>query len=59
MMSKKYETYPVIEEIVNGWAALGDGWAVHAPTKEEVIEKYNERKKFYDELDQRPMPDQE
>jgi hypothetical protein len=31
---------PILRTIKNGWAAYGDGWAVHAPTREEAIQKY-------------------
>ena len=47
--------YPIIEEIKSGWAAKGKGWAVHAPTKEEVIIKYHEREKYYKWLDSQPL----
>ena len=52
---KNNKEYPLIEEIKSGWAARGKGWAVHAPTKEEAIEKYNEREKFYKWLDAQPL----
>lgn len=48
--------YPLIEEIKSGWAAKGDGWAVHAPTKEDAIKKYKEREKYYDWLATQPLP---
>ncbi len=41
----------ITEEIKNGWAARGNGWAVHAPTEEEAINKYTEREKYYKWLD--------
>lgn len=31
---------PRLNPIFNGWAAHGDGWAVHGRTQEEAIEKY-------------------
>ena len=34
--TKEPELFP----IANGWAAYGDGWAVHGATREEAIEKY-------------------
>lgn len=43
-----------VEKIVDGWAAFGDGWAVHAPTKESVLKEYEQRVKFYKELSKRP-----
>jgi hypothetical protein len=29
-----------VAPIKNGWAAYGDGWAVHAPTIDEAIARY-------------------
>ena len=43
-----------IGKIAGGWAAFGDGWAVHAPTKELVLKEYEKRIKFYKELSKRP-----
>jgi hypothetical protein len=43
-----------VKKIVDGWAAFGDGWAVHAPTKELVLKEYEARVKFYKELAKRP-----
>jgi len=43
-----------ISKIAGGWAAFGDGWAVHARTKEQVLKDYEERVKFYNELMKRP-----
>lgn len=48
------EGKPKLTKIVNGWAAHGSGWAVHAPTKDKAIKKYHERKSFYAELLKRP-----
>lgn len=43
-----------VEKIANGWAVFGDGWAVHAPTKESALQAYEDRVKFYRELAKRP-----
>jgi hypothetical protein len=43
-----------VEKIVDGWAAFGEGWAVHAPTKELALKEYEARVKFYKELSKRP-----
>jgi len=51
-MSKQAEDYPILEEIKTGWAAKGDGWTVHAPTREAVLQLYSERAKYYEWLDQ-------
>jgi len=48
-------TEPKLSKTQAGWAARGDGWAVHAPTKEQVLVKFREREKFYEELTKRPM----
>ena len=42
-----------VEKIVDGWAAFGNGWAVHAPTKEAALKQYEKRVKFYRELAKR------
>ena len=31
-----------VERVKNGWAAYGDGWAVHGSTREEAIRRYHE-----------------
>ena len=43
-----------VEKIADGWAAFGDGWAVHASTKELVLKEYEARVRFYKELLKRP-----
>jgi hypothetical protein len=48
-----------IEKIAGGWAAFGDGWAVHAPTKELALIEYQERVKFYKELAERHLETQD
>ncbi len=30
---------PILRPTCNGWAAHGTGWAVHAPTRAEAIER--------------------
>lgn len=46
-------TEPVLTPIKNGWAASGEGWAVHGRTKEEAIQKYYEAEAQHREIDQR------
>ncbi len=46
---------PVLAPIKNGWAALGKGWAVHARTPEEAIEKFREAEQRHSEIDARPL----
>lgn len=45
-----------VEKIAGGWAAFGDGWAVHATTKELVIKEYEKRVEFYKKLLKRTEP---
>ena len=44
-----------ISEVKDGWAVYGEGWAVHAPTKEEAIKKFRERTKFREQLSKLPL----
>lgn len=46
---------PVLKPIKNGWAAHGDGWAVHGHTREEAIEKFREAERLHKEIDSRPL----
>ena len=46
---------PKLEPIKNGWAARGDGWAVHAPTQEEAITRFREAEQRHREIDARPF----
>ena len=40
-MEEQQETRePTVVQIYEGWAAHGDGWAVHGATQEEAIENY-------------------
>lgn len=45
---------PRLMKIKNGWAAIGDGWAVHAPTKEAALVKYKEAERHHAEIEARP-----
>ena len=45
---------PRLTRIKSGWAAHGDGWAVHGPTKQGAIEKFKKREEFYEDLAKRP-----
>ena len=46
---------PALTPIKNGWAAHGDGWAVHAPTPEEAIQKFLEAEERHREIDKLPF----
>lgn len=48
-------TEPILSEIKNGWAAFGDGWAVHGHTKEDALQKYYEAEAKHREIAQRPL----
>ena len=45
---------PVVYEIKGGWAAAGQGWAVHAETREEALRKFAEAKRQHDEIRNKP-----
>ena len=47
---------PEVYEIKGGWAARGNGWAVHAKTKEEALRKYREAAEEHAWLSERPIP---
>lgn len=34
--------WPILEAIPVGWTAIGDGWAVYGPTKDDAILEYRE-----------------
>jgi hypothetical protein len=57
-MDKKIgEKYPILLKGKGGsWHAYGNGWAVCAPTKESVQQKYEEFLNFMNELIDRPLP---
>jgi len=50
---------PCLMEIRHGWAAIGDGWAVHAPTKEEALKQYAEAHQRHVEIEGRSLPTRE
>ncbi len=57
MREKSNKSYPVIRQGAAGyWHAYGDGWAVCAPTKSAVIQRYEDMAKFMSELIARPLP---
>ncbi len=45
---------PSLTPIFNGWAAHGDGWAVHGRTREEALEKYWKAEQHRREILTRP-----
>ena len=46
---------PRIEPIKDGWAALGNGWAVHGRTQEEALERFEQAQKRHEEIDRRAL----
>lgn len=57
-MKNSQNKLPVIKKGVAGyWHAYGDGWAVCAPTKSAVLEKYREMQNLISELISRPISD--
>ena len=46
---------PILTPIKGGWAARGDGWAVHAPTREEAVERFREAEAKHKEIMARPL----
>ena len=45
---------PRLARIVNGWAAYGDGWAVHGATQEEVLRLFQEAQEKHRQIDALP-----
>jgi hypothetical protein len=45
---------PLMTPIKNGWAARGDGWAVHAPSEEEARRRFEEAERRHREIEARP-----
>lgn len=46
---------PFLSPIKGGWAAHGDGWAVHGRTREEAVQKFWEAEHRHREIDARPL----
>ena len=55
-MEQQYEaSEPILKPIKNGWAAFGNGWAVHGRTREEAIENFRKAEELHREIDARPL----
>jgi hypothetical protein len=52
---EKDREYPNLRSIKGGWAALGEGWAVHGMTKEEAVTLYHEAVERHKEIDAHPV----
>lgn len=46
-----------LEQVRNGWAAFGRGWAVHGRTREEATRLFYETVAKHKEIDSRPLPE--
>ena len=46
---------PIVKPIKNGWAAYGDGWAVHASTFEGAVQRFREAVCRHQEIDKLPF----
>lgn len=47
---------PKLRRIKNGWSAHGDGWAVHAPTEQEALERFRDAEERHAAIASRPDP---
>lgn len=48
---------PKLAKIKSGWAALGNGWAVHGRTQEEALERFSQAQVRHSEIAKRPLPE--
>ncbi len=46
---------PRLMKIKNGWAAVGDGWAVHGVTERDALEKFEQAERRHAEIHKRPL----
>lgn len=44
-----------LEQVKGGWAAVGDGWAVIAPTEDEAAELFAAAERKHREIDEREL----
>ena len=45
---------PRLAPVVNGWAAYGNGWAVHGKTEEEALRLFREAQEKHKQIDALP-----
>ena len=45
---------PKLTQVTGGWAAHGDGWAVHGQTRDEALRLFGEALKRHAEIDAQP-----
>ena len=48
---------PKLVEVKNGWAAVGDYWAVFGNTEEDAVSKFREAEQKHEEISKR-LPSQ-
>lgn len=48
--------YPVMLQVVGGYFALGDGWAVQGATEDEALANYRKAEQLHEEIMHRPEP---
>ena len=48
---------PKLERIKNGWAAVGNGWAVHGRTEEEALELFRQAQDRHARIAERVLPE--
>lgn len=46
---------PDLRRIARGWAAHGDGWAVHGATRDEALARFWEAVRRHEEIDALPL----
>lgn len=49
-MEQQDTNEPMLIEIATGWAAHGEGWAVHGRTREEALENYRRAEQRHKEI---------
>jgi hypothetical protein len=54
MMEKEMQPLD-LKPVKGGWAAFGDGWAVHGKTEEEAVRLYHEAVERHREMDARAV----
>ena len=47
------EQEPKFVQIISGWAAVAERWAVFGDTKEEALNKFREAERKYEEISKR------
>ncbi len=48
---------PRLERIKGGWAARGNGWAVHGKSKNDALKRFWKAVKRHEEIARRTLPE--